>query len=66
MGIINPRPAMRGRERRAIENRLRLHAEFTRRLEAEGFSRDEASRKAFDMIAGGGKWIAQPDRQRKE
>jgi hypothetical protein len=54
---------MRGRERRAKENRLRLHAEFTRRLEAEGMAREEASRRAFLMIKFGGKWIEPEDRK---
>lgn len=63
MGIVVPRPAMRGRERRAKENRLRLHAEFTRRLEAEGMAREEASRRAFLMIKFGGKWIEPEDRK---
>lgn len=62
MGITVPRPAMRGAERRAKEVRLRLHAEFTRRLEAEGFDREAASRKAFFMVKAGGKWIDPKDR----
>ena len=41
---------MRGRERRAIENRLRLHSEFRLRLEAEGMSREEADRRAFFIL----------------
>lgn len=62
MGLINPRPAMRGRERRTTENKLRLHSEFMGRLEAEGMSHEEASRKAFWMIKAGGKWIEAKDR----
>lgn len=57
MGIAIPRPAMRGRERRAKEVRLRRHAEFMRRLVALGFDREEASRRAFFMIKAGGNWI---------
>lgn len=62
MGIVNPRPQMRGAERRQKETLLRLHAEFMRRLEAEGMSREEASRRAFWMIKAGGKWIELKDR----
>lgn len=40
MGIVVPRPAMRGAERRKIEAALRRHA-------ALGLERDEASRRAY-------------------
>ena len=53
---------MKGTERRATENRLRLHAEFMQRLEAEGMDHTEASRRAFMMVKAGGKWIEPKDR----
>jgi hypothetical protein len=62
MGIVTPRPAMRARERRNKENLLRLHAEFMRRLEAEGMAREEASRRALLMVKAGGKWIPPEER----
>jgi hypothetical protein len=52
---------MRARERREKESKLRLHAEYMRRLEAEGMSREDASRKAFFMVKAG-KWIEPNDR----
>ncbi len=47
MGIIKPRPAMRAKERRTVEETLRHHAELMKRFEADGLSRDEASHKAY-------------------
>lgn len=55
MGIVVPRPAMRAAGRRSVEASLRLHAEYMRQLEASGFSREEASRKAFLMVKSGTK-----------
>jgi hypothetical protein len=66
MGITIPRPAMRKRERRIVEDRLRLHAEFMRRLEELGFSREDASRRAFQMIKTGDKWIEASVHRRPE
>lgn len=50
MGIINPRPALRSRERKSVEVRLKAHAEFMRQLEAEGWDRKSASAEALRMI----------------
>lgn len=50
MGIANPRPAMRSREIRKIEVRLRMHAQFMRALEAEGWDREAASAEAYLML----------------
>lgn len=63
MGIVNPRPPMRRKEARTIYERMRLHMEFMERLEAEGMSREDASRKAFFMVKAGGKWIPPEERQ---
>lgn len=43
MGIIIPRPAMRSKERRQIEEN---HHELTNKYILEGLPRDEASAKA--------------------
>lgn len=53
MGIAIPRPQMRSRERRRVEEVLRHHAELMRRLEAEGMTREEASRRAFFLVKSG-------------
>jgi len=53
MGIAIPRPQMRKRERRQIEERLRRHAELTRQFESEGMTREEASRRAFYLVKAG-------------
>jgi hypothetical protein len=51
MGILGqPRPAMRKGERRIVEQRLARHANIMRQLEAEGMSRENASRKAFEIV----------------
>lgn len=42
---------MKKRDQRIIE-RLRRHAELTTAYEADGFSRDEASAKAYKDITG--------------
>ncbi len=47
-----PRPAMRKGERRIVENRLRRHAKLMQKYQAEGFTKQSASRKAFDEING--------------
>lgn len=64
MGIINPRPAMRSSERKAVQKRLEDHAKFMAQFEAEGFSRNEASRRAFLMIKFGIKRRADADTPR--
>jgi len=52
MGIFNPRPQMRKRERRVIEARLARHAELMREHESAGMSREDASRQAMrDLLA---------------
>jgi hypothetical protein len=50
MGISHPRPAMRKGERRIVEQRLARHAGIMRQLEAAGIPREEASRKAFEIV----------------
>ena len=51
MGILGqPRPAMRKGERRIVERKLARHAGIMRQLEAEGFSRAEASRRAKIIV----------------
>lgn len=53
MGIAVPRPQMRSKERRKTEELLRRHAELTRQFEAEGMSREDASRRAFYLVKAG-------------
>jgi len=53
MGIINPRPAIRKAGIRRVEQSLARHAELMARFEAEGLSREEASRKAFIWVKAG-------------
>lgn len=49
---------MRGREARMIENRLRMHAEYMRRLMATGLDLETASARAYAMVkAPGSKYI---------
>ena len=50
MGIAVPRPAMRAQGRRFLERRLARHAELMKQFVAEGMSRDDASRKAYDIV----------------
>lgn len=40
---------------RAVKDRLKSHAEWMAHFEADGFSRDEASRRAFLMVKSGAK-----------
>ena len=53
MGIINPRPALRKAGARRIKNSLRDHADHMARLQAQGMSRDDASREAFRLVKAG-------------
>lgn len=50
MGIVNPRPAMRCREERRVRNVLAKHHKLMTALEAEGMTREEASKKAYGII----------------
>ena len=50
MGIVVPRPAMRGREASIITARLRQHAEITALLVAQGWDREAASKEALRRI----------------
>lgn len=50
MGIVNPRPAMRGAEARLIVARLRVHAQRTAAYVLGGMDREAASRKAYDEV----------------
>jgi hypothetical protein len=43
---------MRKGEERRIRERLQRHAELTTQFVAEGMGRDEASKKAFQIITG--------------
>lgn len=52
MGIIVPRPAMRSKERRAINEHLRRHGELMKQYLADGLSRTEASAKAYEDLTG--------------
>jgi hypothetical protein len=52
MGLAIPRPAMRKGEERRIRERLQRHVELTAQFVSEGLSRDEASKKAFQIITG--------------
>jgi hypothetical protein len=52
MGLAIPRPAMRQGEERKVRARLVRHSELTAQFVAEGMSRDEASKKAFQIITG--------------
>jgi hypothetical protein len=55
MANHHPIRAIGAAQRRAIEMRLRRHAEFMRQLEAKGMSREEASRKALQLVKAGAK-----------
>ena len=50
MGIINPRPAMRRREERNIQQKLKQHTELMDKYVAEGMTPEDASRKAFNEV----------------
>jgi hypothetical protein len=50
MGIVIPRPPMRGKERRTIEANLKRHHELMKQFEAEGLDRNEASSKAMQAM----------------
>lgn len=50
MGIVNPRPAMRKREARDTEARLRRHAELMAHYESRGYSRLTASSLAYKKM----------------
>jgi len=50
MGISHPRPPMRKREARVIEENLRMHATFMALLTSEGWERDAASKEALRMV----------------
>jgi hypothetical protein len=43
---------MRKGEERQVRARLTRHVELTAQFQAEGLSRDEASKKAFQIITG--------------
>lgn len=53
MGIINPRPALRKAGIRRIKTNLRDHADHMARFQAQGMSRDDASKEAFAMVKAG-------------
>lgn len=50
MGIIIPRPAMRGAEFRRVKARLDRHQEIMTGLEAQGVPRIEASAQAHQAL----------------
>jgi hypothetical protein len=50
MGLAIPRPAMRKREAKWIARRLKRHHELMVQLQAGGFSKDDASKIAYDML----------------
>jgi hypothetical protein len=50
MGVAVPRPTIRKREAADTESKLRRHAELMAKFQAEGFSRNEASRRALIVI----------------
>ena len=50
MAIINPRPAMRHREERNIQQKLKQHKELMDKYVAEGMTPEDASRKAFNEV----------------
>src|SRR5215207_7379522 len=52
MGLAIPRPAMRQGEERHTRARLHRHVELTAEFQAQGMSREEASKKAFRIIIG--------------
>ncbi len=51
-GIINPRPAMRRKEERDTHKKLEQHYKLMSEYIAQGMSKEEASRKAFEEITG--------------
>ncbi len=53
MGIINPRPALRKAGVRRVKNNLAAHACHMARLQAQGMTRDNASREAFRLVKAG-------------
>lgn len=55
MANHHPIRAIGAAQRRAIESRLSDHAKWMAQFQAEGFSRDEASRRAFLMVKFGTK-----------
>lgn len=48
--IREHRPRNEGREHRAIRERLRQHKTLMDRFVAQGMNRDEASKKAFEIV----------------
>jgi hypothetical protein len=53
MGIVVPRPQMRGKEARTIEANIRRHIDLTQKYQAEGMSKEAASRKSYEEIKSG-------------
>ncbi len=60
MGIVNPRPALRKAGIRRIKINLRDHACHMARFQAQGMSRDDASKEAFAMVKAGIKCGCKP------
>jgi hypothetical protein len=58
MGLVNPRPAMRKRERAYREAILKRHAELMAQFIGEGMDRDAASRKAFALVKSAALMVA--------
>lgn len=50
MGLINPRPAMRGREERKVTSTLQAHDALMNEIAAAGVDRGEASNIAFAIV----------------
>ena len=49
-GLVNPRPAMRHREEQNTHKSLKRHKELMDKYMAEGMTKEEASRKAFQEV----------------
>ena len=50
MGIVHPRPAMRGAEARRIMAKFKRHMALMLQFEREGLTRERASAKAYEEI----------------
>ena len=53
MGIAIPRPQMRKKERRTIEENLKRHWDLMNKYILDGLPRDEASAKAMKELKAG-------------
>lgn len=52
MGLVNPRPAMRGAEERSVRRNLEAHAIRMNELIAQGMTPEAASKQALQDILG--------------